>query len=445
MSGGIAGTPGYIAPEVWDDNAATTATDLYALGCIVHEMLTGEELFSGQTPMQAMRAHDRGPLFPEVWPEGTPAGTATVLSTALARDPAARYQSANALWHALNELAKEAQLTVVAENAAAVIAQWRAEAEAAMAAGEWGAAHMALGRWLAIAPGDNDARELRVKLERLSSPPTAPAPLVEPQLAGQLMSSRDVAPRAISPSEVASAPRRRRVPVAWAAAGTLIAVVSVTIAALALSRIRWPVSAMSLFSETATSQIVAAATASTTPTSSATPTITSTPTQTPTVPTATATAEPTPQADALVTKASIDVRAGPGTNYRHLGRYSSGQVLNVLGKDVRAKWLRVQPPNGAVGWVAVVDVDSAHRPEIGASGCDIYPDLQHRQLRPSPHFHSLRRLHRPLCRPQSRQCRQWFQPQPRNHLVTSRIQPIRHYGPPTHRRHTVLPYSFRQS
>jgi branched-chain amino acid transport system substrate-binding protein len=109
MSGGIVGTPGYMAPEVWESNAADPPVDIYALGCIVYEMLTGDVLFKGQTPIQAMRAHDRGPQLPSEWPEGVPSGTAEVLAKALARDSAERYASAGALWQALNELDAQAQ------------------------------------------------------------------------------------------------------------------------------------------------------------------------------------------------------------------------------------------------------------------------------------------------------------------------------------------------
>ena len=56
MSGGVVGTPGYIAPEVWEITPPTPPVDIYALGCIVYEMLTGDVLFKGQTPIQAMRA-----------------------------------------------------------------------------------------------------------------------------------------------------------------------------------------------------------------------------------------------------------------------------------------------------------------------------------------------------------------------------------------------------
>jgi len=188
MSGGIVGTPGYIAPEVWENNAADPPVDIYALGCIVYEMLTGNVLFKGQTPIQAMRAHDRGPQLPDAWPEDTPAGIADVLRKALAREAAARYPSAGALWQALNDLegqaradreaaqraeaanreaarrAEEAQRD--AELRAAVAAEWRAEAERAIDAKEWEAARMAIGRWRAVAPEDAAATSAQARLDQ---------------------------------------------------------------------------------------------------------------------------------------------------------------------------------------------------------------------------------------------------------------------------------------
>jgi eukaryotic-like serine/threonine-protein kinase len=167
ISGGIAGTPGYIAPEVWELNAAAAPVDIYALGCIVYELLTGVALFRGQTPMQVMRAHDRGPKFPEAWPEDVPAGVEQALNKALARDPATRYPSAMALWHALNDLETRAQIDRQAKEKSAVTARWRAEAEAALAAGELSAARMAIGRWLTLAPDDPVALAARARLATL--------------------------------------------------------------------------------------------------------------------------------------------------------------------------------------------------------------------------------------------------------------------------------------
>ena len=166
LSGGILGTPAYIAPEIWELDTATPAADIYALGCIAYEMLTGEVLFVGKTPMQAMRAHDRGPQFPASWPEDVPRGVEAVLQVALARKPEGRFPKATPFWHALNDLEANAQVTREQAERQAVATQWKAEAEAAMAAHEWSAAKMAVGRWLSITPDDQQAQAARAEIER---------------------------------------------------------------------------------------------------------------------------------------------------------------------------------------------------------------------------------------------------------------------------------------
>ncbi len=176
LSGGIVGTAAYIAPEVWELDVAGGPADIYALGCIACEMLTGAVLFTGHSPMQIMRAHDRGPEFPDQWPEGVPAGIDAVLSRALARDPAGRYPSAGAFGRALVELAGQSQAAREADERAALAAQWRAEAEAAMAEGQWNAARMAVARWLALAPGDPLAQSARAAVERGLAGASSPFP-----------------------------------------------------------------------------------------------------------------------------------------------------------------------------------------------------------------------------------------------------------------------------
>jgi len=91
-SGGVIGTPQYIAPEIWRGKPATPAADVYSLACVFIEILTGQVLFSGDSPAEIMTRHILdGPQFPQAWPEGTPAHIEAVLAKALASRPQERY------------------------------------------------------------------------------------------------------------------------------------------------------------------------------------------------------------------------------------------------------------------------------------------------------------------------------------------------------------------
>ena len=92
VSGGMLGTPSYMAPEVWSGGLVTPATDLYSLACVFFEMITGTVLFAGESPPQIMTRHMlNGPQFPEKWPQGISDGVEMVLRKALARNPAERF------------------------------------------------------------------------------------------------------------------------------------------------------------------------------------------------------------------------------------------------------------------------------------------------------------------------------------------------------------------
>lgn len=94
LSGGILGTPAYMAPEVWNGETPTAATDIYALACVFYEMITGAKLFDGPTPPAIMTLHFRQPPLPAQWPERVPPGVTQVLRRALAARPADRYLKA---------------------------------------------------------------------------------------------------------------------------------------------------------------------------------------------------------------------------------------------------------------------------------------------------------------------------------------------------------------
>lgn len=68
-SGGIVGTPAYMAPEIWRGKPATSATDVYSLACVLVEMLTGEALFGGESTPEIMLKHFEALQLPESLPE----------------------------------------------------------------------------------------------------------------------------------------------------------------------------------------------------------------------------------------------------------------------------------------------------------------------------------------------------------------------------------------
>jgi serine/threonine protein kinase len=114
VSGTVVGTPHYIAPEVWEGKGHSPQSDIYALGCVLFEMLTGEKVFKGSTPPEVMMAHFQPVILPVTWPAGVPQAVADVLRRALNSDLAARFETAEEMSQALKELSagKQPEITV---------------------------------------------------------------------------------------------------------------------------------------------------------------------------------------------------------------------------------------------------------------------------------------------------------------------------------------------
>src|SRR4051812_12969452 len=102
---GIAiGTPAYMAPEqLAGDPAADHRIDIYAVGLLAYELLTGVSPFTGASPRETLAAQltrDPAPLH-EVAP-GVPRTVSTLVMRCLAKDPAARPQSADEILQELD-------------------------------------------------------------------------------------------------------------------------------------------------------------------------------------------------------------------------------------------------------------------------------------------------------------------------------------------------------
>jgi non-specific serine/threonine protein kinase len=100
--GQILGTPAYMAPEQIQQGVAEPRSDLYSLGCVLHEMLTGRRLFTGPTDYMVFekQVKERPPAIP-----GLPRELAALLAALLEKKPGDRPADADTLYARLEPFA----------------------------------------------------------------------------------------------------------------------------------------------------------------------------------------------------------------------------------------------------------------------------------------------------------------------------------------------------
>ena len=98
QTGQVHCTPRYVAPEQLEGKPADPRSDLYALGLILYEMLTGDIPFAGNSPTEIMFARlGPAPADPRTRNAAVPQGLGRIVLRCLEKDPERRYQTARQL------------------------------------------------------------------------------------------------------------------------------------------------------------------------------------------------------------------------------------------------------------------------------------------------------------------------------------------------------------
>jgi serine/threonine protein kinase len=161
--GTVAGTPEYMSPQQCQGQTVDQRADLYAMGVILFEMLTGRVPYHGADPLEVMFRHRYGEVpsardfnaaLPPVWDE--------VLGRALAKEPEERYPTAQALAEAFEaawrQTMREGSPAFSSDPSdPAVLYE---TALTAMAQGEWQHVISLCGQILAVEPGHAQAMHL---------------------------------------------------------------------------------------------------------------------------------------------------------------------------------------------------------------------------------------------------------------------------------------------
>lgn len=106
--GTLIGTTGYMSPEQLRGQTVDARSDVFSLGCVVYEMITGERAFAGKTAADRMTAVLRtDPTPPSSIRNNLPTAIDQIVSRCLAKDPNERFESARDVAFALEAISTD--------------------------------------------------------------------------------------------------------------------------------------------------------------------------------------------------------------------------------------------------------------------------------------------------------------------------------------------------
>lgn len=92
------GSVHYISPEQAKGGRVDNRSDIYSLGVVMYEMITGRPPYDGETPVAIAIKHiNGGAVKPSIWNPNVPAGLEQIIMKAMAQEISARYESAAAM------------------------------------------------------------------------------------------------------------------------------------------------------------------------------------------------------------------------------------------------------------------------------------------------------------------------------------------------------------
>jgi serine/threonine protein kinase len=103
--GMVKGKMSYVAPELLEGKTADARSDVFSLGVVLHELLTGRQLFAGETDLETLKQVTQMPIpAPSALNPGVKPALDRVILRALERDPDKRYLSAGEMGDDLEDL-----------------------------------------------------------------------------------------------------------------------------------------------------------------------------------------------------------------------------------------------------------------------------------------------------------------------------------------------------